>query len=105
MPERPQPGDVWQLYVLRNRARTEAMVDRIAAAGFSTLFVTVDTAVSGLRERDIRNGLRRLTRPSAAMLADMATHPRWLFDLARIWPPQMSMAGGWTSYARKLVTA
>lgn len=96
MPERPQPGDAWQLYVLRDLARTEAMVDRIAAAGFSTLFVTVDTAVSGLRERDIRNGLRRLSRPSAAMLADMATHPRWLFDLARIWPPQMSMAGGWT---------
>ena len=62
MPEAPRPGDAWQLYVLKDRGRTGGMVDRIAAAGFDTLFVTVDTAVSGLRERDIRNGLRRIAR-------------------------------------------
>ena len=95
MPEPPQPGDAWQLYVLKDRGRTEAIVERVAAAGFGTLFVTVDTAVSGLRERDIRNGLRRITRPSVAILRDMLGHPRWLLDLARIWPPQMGIAKGW----------
>jgi isopentenyl diphosphate isomerase/L-lactate dehydrogenase-like FMN-dependent dehydrogenase len=95
LPEPPQPGDGWQLYVLRDRGRTAAMVDRVASAGFSTLAVTVDTAVSGLRERDIRNGLRRLSRPGPAMLADLLAHPRWLADLAAVWPPRMGLARGW----------
>ncbi|WP_347312840.1 alpha-hydroxy acid oxidase [Defluviimonas sp. SAOS-178_SWC] len=100
MPEPPRPGDAWQLYVLKDRGRTGAIMDRIAEAGFDTLFVTVDTAVSGLRERDIRNGLRRITRPNAAMLADMALHPRWLLDFARIWPPQMGVARDWSGAGR-----
>jgi isopentenyl diphosphate isomerase/L-lactate dehydrogenase-like FMN-dependent dehydrogenase len=100
MPEPPRPGDAWQLYVLKDRGRTGAIVDRVAAAGFGTLFVTVDTAVTGLRERDIRNGLRRITRPNPAMLCDMARHPRWLLDLARIWPPQMGIARGWPEAGR-----
>lgn len=100
MPEPPRPGDAWQLYVLKDRGRTEAIVDRIAEAGFRTLFVTVDTAVSGLRERDIRNGLRRITRPNPAMLCDMVAHPRWLLDLVRVWPPQMGIARGWPEAGR-----
>lgn len=100
LPEPPRPGDAWQLYVLKDRGRTGAIVDRIAEAGFTTLFVTVDTAVSGLRERDIRNGLRRITRPNPAMLADMARHPRWLLDLVRVWPPQMGIASGWPEAGR-----
>jgi isopentenyl diphosphate isomerase/L-lactate dehydrogenase-like FMN-dependent dehydrogenase len=95
LPQPPRPGDAWQLYVLKDRTRTEEIVDRVAAAGFDTLFVTVDTAVSGLRERDIRGGLRRLTRPGPGMLADMIAHPRWLMDLARGWPPQMGLARVW----------
>ncbi len=100
VPEPPRPGDAWQLYVLKDRGRTEAILDRIAAAGFGTLFVTVDTAVSGLRERDVRNGLRRITGPSPAMLADMASHPRWLLDLVRVWPLHMGLARGWPEAGR-----
>ena len=95
MPEPPRPGDAWQLYVLTDRGRTGAIIDRIAEAGFDTLVVTVDTAVSGLRERDIRNGLRRITRPSPAMLWDMARRPHWLLDLARTWPPRIGLARDW----------
>ena len=94
-PGTPGPGDAWQLYVLKDRGRTGALVDRIAAAGFPTLYVTVDTAVSGLRERDLRNGLRTVTRPGPRLMWDMASHPRWLADLARIWPPRMGLARGW----------
>lgn len=100
VPEAPRPGDAWQLYMLKDRGRTGGMVERIASAGFDTLFVTVDTAVSGLRERDIRNGLRQIVRPDAAMLADMARHPRWIFDLARSWPPRMGLAGDWPEAGR-----
>ena len=45
-----------QLYVLKNRAITEALVQRAADAGCQALVLTVDAPVSGRRERDIRNG-------------------------------------------------
>ena len=90
----------FQLYVLRDRSRTEASLDRIAACGFRTLFVTADTAVSGIRERDIRNGLRQMSRPDLRMLADFATRPRWLADMARIYPVRMALAEGWPEAGR-----
>lgn len=97
----PMPaGHGFQLYVLRDRGRTAALLDRVAAAGFKTLVVTVDTAVSGVRERDIRNGLRRLTRPGPALLADFATHPAWLLDMARAHPLTMFLARDWPEAGR-----
>lgn len=93
-------GAAFQLYVLKDRGRTAAILDRAAAAGYGSLFVTVDTAVSGTRERDIRNGLRRLSRPGPRMLADFATHPRWLADMARIHPVRMALAEDWPEAGR-----
>jgi isopentenyl diphosphate isomerase/L-lactate dehydrogenase-like FMN-dependent dehydrogenase len=90
----------FQLYMLKDRDRTEAMLDRVARAGFGTLFVTVDTAVSGIRERDIRNGLRQMARPDLRMLADFARHPRWLADMARAHPFGMALAEGWAEAGR-----
>lgn len=92
----PMPaGHAFQLYVMRDRGRTAALLARVAAAGFDTLVVTVDTAVSGVRERDLRNGLRRLARPGPALLADFARHPGWLADMARAHPLTMFLARDW----------
>lgn len=50
-------GPLWfQLYVLRRREVTEALVARAEAAGYGALVVTVDTPRMGRRERDLRNG-------------------------------------------------
>ena len=38
----------------------EAALERAWAAGFSALFVTIDTGTAGMRERDIRNGTGQL---------------------------------------------
>lgn len=88
-------ANAFQLYVLKDRGRTEAIIDRVAAAGFATLFVTVDTAVSGIRERDIRNGLRRIARPDARIMADLARHPRWCMEMVRHGLPDMMLAKDW----------
>lgn len=93
-------GHGFQLYVLRDRGRTAALLDRAAAAGFETLVVTVDTPVSGVRERDIRNGLRRLTRPGPTLLADFVSHPMWLLDMARANPLTMFLARDWPEAGR-----
>jgi L-lactate dehydrogenase (cytochrome) len=54
-------GPVWyQLYLLGGRPAAEAALDRAWKAGFSALFVTIDTGTSGMRERDIRNGTGQL---------------------------------------------
>jgi L-lactate dehydrogenase (cytochrome) len=51
-------GDLWfQLYVMRDRGLSRSLVDRAQASGYELLEVTIDTPVSGLRRRDVRNGL------------------------------------------------
>lgn len=45
----------FQLYAYKDRSITESLVVRAQAAGYSAIVLTVDTAVLGRRERDIRN--------------------------------------------------
>jgi 4-hydroxymandelate oxidase len=46
-----------QIYILRERARTEDLVRRAAAHGYRALVLTVDAPVSGLRLREWRIGV------------------------------------------------
>lgn len=49
-------GPLWfQLYWYRDRALTEWLVRRAAAAGYAAICLTVDTPVLGRREREIRD--------------------------------------------------
>ena len=72
----------YQLYLLGGRAAAEAAIDRARNAGFSALVVTIDTPVAGLRERDLRNGIKELLglNPVAMVpfLPNILAHPRWL---------------------------
>ena len=76
-------GPVWyQLYLVGGRDCALAAIERARKAGFSALVVTIDTAVAGMRERDIRNGARELLSGKlAAMLPfvnQLLAKPRWL---------------------------
>lgn len=74
----------YQLYLLGGRAAAEAAIDRARNAGFSALVVTIDTPVAGLRERDVRNGIKELLgiNPVAMVpyLPNVLAHPRWLLQ-------------------------
>lgn len=49
-------GPVWfQLYVYKDRSATEALVQRVEAAGCTALELTADAPILGRRERDVRN--------------------------------------------------
>ena len=76
------PGPLWyQLYVPGGRAVAEATIARVRAAGYSALVVTIDTPVSGMRERDIRRGAGPLLKGGIGTLPHLwqfATHPRWV---------------------------
>jgi L-lactate dehydrogenase (cytochrome) len=81
-------GPVWyQLYLLGGRDVATASIERAKAAGCAALVVTIDTAVSGLRERDFRNGtIELLSRRPFAMLPyvpQFLARPRWLLSFLR----------------------
>ena len=76
-------GPAWyQLYLLGGRAAAESSIERARRAGFSALVLTIDTAVAGQRERDLRNGMRQLLGTSwfakLPFLPNIIAHPRWL---------------------------
>ncbi|HWK28164.1 MAG TPA: alpha-hydroxy acid oxidase [Solirubrobacter sp.] len=97
------PGRKWfQLYVLRDRGLTAALVDRAEAAGYEALMLTVDVQVAGVRDRDVRNRFSVPPRLTLRTLADGARHPRWTAAFAarpRITPGNFGLGGGAASLA------
>jgi L-lactate dehydrogenase (cytochrome) len=75
-------GPAWyQVYLCGGRTASENMLNRAKAAGFTALVVTIDTGVPGLRERDLRNGIKELLGRSIAgipYLGQMIARPAWV---------------------------
>jgi isopentenyl diphosphate isomerase/L-lactate dehydrogenase-like FMN-dependent dehydrogenase len=76
-------GPVWyQLYLMGGRAAAELTIERARKVGFGALVLTVDTPVAGLRERDLRNGMKKLLSGSVfaklPYVSDILAHPGWL---------------------------
>lgn len=72
----------YQLYLMGGREAAEGAMDRAQRAGFSALVITVDTPVAGMRERDLRNGMKELVCDSVfrkiPYLPNILAHPGWL---------------------------
>ncbi len=77
----------YQLYLMGGRGAAEAAIDRARNCGFSALVVTIDTAVSGIRERDYRNGMKELISGSVfekiPFVPQILERPGWLIDYLR----------------------
>jgi isopentenyl diphosphate isomerase/L-lactate dehydrogenase-like FMN-dependent dehydrogenase len=77
----------YQLYLMGGRGAAEAVIERARVAGFNALVVTIDTPVSGIRERDYRNGLKELISGSIfdkiPYVSQMLARPGWLVDYLR----------------------
>ena len=77
-------GPKWfQLYVWRDEALVDELVERADAAGYGALCLTVDTAVLGRRERDLRNGLTIPPRAGLRTVLDGARRPQWWWGFIR----------------------
>jgi isopentenyl diphosphate isomerase/L-lactate dehydrogenase-like FMN-dependent dehydrogenase len=74
----------YQLYLMGGRGAAESTLERARVAGFAALAVTVDTAVSGIRERDFRNGMKELVSggplDKIPFLPQILSRPRWLIS-------------------------
>ena len=77
-------GDKWfQVYVWRDRGLLAEMLARAKAAGYSTIVITVDTAVLGRRERDVRRGFTLPPKIGLGTMFDGLMHPGWTWGLLR----------------------
>lgn len=73
---------IWfQLYVLRDREFVSRLIARARAARCSALVLTLDLQVIGQRHKDIRNGLSAPPKPTLANMINLATKPRWCFNM------------------------
>lgn len=71
------PEAWFQAYLPPAPDEARAVIDRVAAAGLSTLVVTVDASVMPGRENNRRAGYRTPIRPDHRLAWQGATHPRW----------------------------
>jgi len=77
-------GDLWfQVYVWRDKGLLAEILERVAAADYSTIVITVDTAVLGRRERDVRRGFTLPPKLGISTIFDGIVHPGWTWDFLR----------------------
>ncbi|WP_324651510.1 alpha-hydroxy acid oxidase [Georgenia sp. H159] len=76
----PNGRNWFQLYVMKQREISYGLVERAAAAGFDTLFFTVDTPVAGARLRDTRNGFSIPPQLTIRTVANAVPRPWWWVD-------------------------
>lgn len=73
----------FQVYAWRDRGLVEEMVARARAADYEALMLTVDTAVLGRRERDVRRGFTLPPSIGPRTILDGAVHPGWTRSFLR----------------------
>ena len=88
-------GRLWfQVYAWRDRGMVKEMIDRAAAARYEALVLTVDTAVLGRRERDVRRGFSLPPSIGPRTLLDGALHPAWTWNFVRSEPIRFANVAG-----------
>ncbi|MDM3872117.1 alpha-hydroxy acid oxidase [Porticoccus sp. W117] len=83
-------GKAWyQLYNPTDPEIRRDLLNRIAAAHYPVLVVTVDVPTFGYRPRDIRNGLAMPPKMSLSNILQMLARPAWLLATAKAGKPEM----------------
>lgn len=77
-------GPKWfQVYTWRDRKLVQDLLERAAAANYEAIQLTVDTAVLGRRERDVRRGYTLPPKIGLSTIVDGMLHPSWTLDFLR----------------------
>ncbi len=87
----PHMGDQgwFQLYPPRDVDIRTDMLNRIRAAGFHTLVLTLDVPVASVRERQTRGGLTNPPRLTPRMMWQAARCPAWSWGIAKTGMPRL----------------
>lgn len=93
-------GAKWfQVYTWKDRGLVRDLVGRAAAAGYEALWLTVDTAVLGRRERDTRRGFSIPPQIGPGTILDGMLHPAWTYDFLTHEPLTFANVAHLTSHA------
>lgn len=68
----------FQIYIMKDKDLTKAMIARAEAAGCDALVITVDLPVGGRRERDLSNGLTIPPKIDLRNALNVLSRPGWL---------------------------
>jgi L-lactate dehydrogenase (cytochrome) len=72
------PNRRWfQVYVWRDKGLVRELLERARAAQYEAIVITVDTAVLGRRERDVRRGFTMPPKIGPETIIDGLLHPGW----------------------------
>ena len=71
---------LFQLYVHKDKGLNRSMIERCQAAKFDAIALTVDTIVSGKRERCARSGFTSPPKLTPSSALSYAMKPRWALD-------------------------
>lgn len=85
----------FQLYVMKKREDSIAIIKQARDAGFEALILTVDTTVGGIRLRDLRNGLTIPPRIRISTVFAIARKPIWWLNLFTTKKLEFAAFRGW----------
>ncbi len=74
-------GFWFQLYVMKDRAFIERLIDRAKAANCGALVLTLDLQIIGQRHKDLKNGLTAPPRLTLPNILNIASKPRWALGM------------------------
>ena len=74
-------GFWFQLYVMKDRAFIERLIDRAKAANCAALVLTLDLQILGQRHKDLKNGLSAPPKLTLPNIINIATKPRWALGM------------------------
>ena len=79
----------FQLYMDQDKSFVEHLLQSAIDAEIDVLYLTVDTSVTSVREKDVRNGFRAVTRLNVPLIWSMMQKPRWCLDMLRAGMPSV----------------
>jgi L-lactate dehydrogenase (cytochrome) len=71
----------FQLYMMKDRAFMERLIERAKAARCSALVVTLDLQILGQRHKDLKNGLSAPPKLTIPNILNITTKPRWALGM------------------------
>jgi L-lactate dehydrogenase (cytochrome) len=92
----PNGRNWFQLYMWKDRDRSQVLIERAAAAGYDALLVTVDVPVAGARLRDVRNGLTVPPQLTLKTVLNSVPKWEWCFNFLTTEPLAFASLNSWT---------
>jgi isopentenyl diphosphate isomerase/L-lactate dehydrogenase-like FMN-dependent dehydrogenase len=90
----------FQLYLDEDPEVNAVHLATCKAQGVKRIFLTVDTAITSVRERDVKNGFRSVDRLTPGLLWQFAQRPLWSLDLLRGGFPEVELVKGRAEFGR-----